>query len=198
MQHHGAPTRLLDFTYSPYVASYFALENTRSDCAVWAVMLSRCQDGAVSLFKTTGSGRDTDIVGLHMYFAELLNRLYRTPVDCVFPVEPFLRATRPAAQRGLLLCPGNVTKNFMDNLVSLQTAVKPYPLIKFVLPCEIREEGLNDLGSQGIDREILFPDLDGLGKALNLKLELTHDFTSAYPELTTHRDDFLERLLNHM
>lgn len=37
MQHHGAPTRLLDWSYSIYVAAYFALEEAKSDCAVWAL-----------------------------------------------------------------------------------------------------------------------------------------------------------------
>jgi hypothetical protein len=42
MQHFGIPTRLLDFSYSPYVALYFALrERTEKEClsdaAVWAI-----------------------------------------------------------------------------------------------------------------------------------------------------------------
>src|SRR6185369_13246957 len=37
MQHHGAPTRLIDFTWSPYVAAFFALERTLGDCVVWAM-----------------------------------------------------------------------------------------------------------------------------------------------------------------
>src|SRR5262245_17600391 len=37
MQHHGAPTRLLDFSWSPYVATFFALERATADAAIWAI-----------------------------------------------------------------------------------------------------------------------------------------------------------------
>lgn len=37
MQHHGAPTRLLDFSHSFYVAAFFSMESAEQDAAVWAL-----------------------------------------------------------------------------------------------------------------------------------------------------------------
>lgn len=37
MQHFGTPTRLLDFSFCPYVAAFFALHRATCDSAVWAL-----------------------------------------------------------------------------------------------------------------------------------------------------------------
>jgi hypothetical protein len=46
MQHHGAPTRLVDFTKSPYVAAFFAFENVPSsgNVAIWALNINIVKD----------------------------------------------------------------------------------------------------------------------------------------------------------
>jgi hypothetical protein len=61
MRHHGVPTRLLDFTYSPYVALYFALrERTEREQArpvlIWAI------DAEAIVERATAISREADRV----------------------------------------------------------------------------------------------------------------------------------------
>jgi hypothetical protein len=56
MQHHGAPTRLLDFSYSLYVAAYFAIEAAEDDSAVWAVNGPWAGQQSAALLKAAGKG----------------------------------------------------------------------------------------------------------------------------------------------
>ncbi len=49
MQHHGAPTRLLDFTESIIIATYFSVVDAFKESSVWVVNRYRLRD---KLFQT--------------------------------------------------------------------------------------------------------------------------------------------------
>lgn len=154
MQHHGAPTRLLDFTWSPHVAAFFALEHSTKRAAVWAV-------NPKMLVNVT----------------EHLNEFLEDPVAGAIGIgEPFVMNMRLIAQSGTFIVTKQVGTSIEDIVREHQ-----YPedtLVKFELPADsVRLPGMRALFMMNVTNATLFPGLDGLARSLAYELEFhwAHD-----------------------
>jgi hypothetical protein len=172
MQHHGAPTRLLDFTYSIYVAAYFALEDADLDSAIWAVNGPWALKESYRLFEGNKDQRDIDhtLRLLNEGDEEVLRRLFfeRPFVPLVAPVNPFRLNERLRVQKGVFLAPGTVELPFMDNLGLLDGWDRPEHFLKIVLPRDMRHEGIRALSAMNVTSTSLFPGLDGFARSLGV------------------------------
>lgn len=198
MQHYSAPTRLLDWTYSIYVAAYFALEtepkndrreNWQKFRVVWAINPDWCRKNAEELAERGGIGNEDlkyfadqitekDAAKFRRIFLRDQEPIRRKAILLVAPINPFRLNDRLSIQKGLFLCPGSVTKPFMDNLKALGGYKDRNNCRKLILfaneakplsPKEFREErlrALRELYHMNISHDTLFPGLEGFAKSL--------------------------------
>jgi hypothetical protein len=191
MQHHGAPTRLLDFTWSPYVAAFFALENTTKDAAIWAISpfaLSRPSSLVVDGKRQTLNGVDVDPWQYGAYEKYYLGNQHSFAVYS----EPRLMDQRLIAQSGLFVIPSTIAKP-LDEILGGYPNSKT-SLIKFTLATDkLRRDAMFELHSMNIGHYTMFPGLDGLARSLAYESE--HNWAwnpvtmkrkpSPYPNLMT-------------
>ncbi len=167
MRHHGAPSRLLDFTFSFLVASYFALERSpRGTPTVWAVnkswltwtvadMIAKLGEPLASQFERYARHRDGN---------EFRNVFLRGRPRFVSPVAPFRLNERLTIQQGLFLCPGDVTQTFDANLTAMPGHVDNVKRI--LIGRDARRKLLAALLRANLSRATLFPGLDGFAVSL--------------------------------
>jgi len=151
MQHHGAPTRLLDFTWSPYVAAFFALERTTTQGAVWALNPQRL----------------VNVTDALNWFLE--------HQGAIGIGEPFVMNTRLVAQSGTFIVtrqPGTPIEEIVGGYDDPQDT-----LVKFELPADlVRSTGMRTLYMMNVTNATLFPDLDGLARSLAYELEFHYAY----------------------
>ena len=166
-KHHGLPTRLLDWTYSPYVAMHFATQDLRhfdEDAVIWAVDYRRMNEILPSRLRAVLDKEDVNI-----FTTELLNRVATTledfdalgEHDFVVIFEPPSLDERIVNQFALFSLPSSATMSFQRLLEQREGTHR-----RIVIPAELKWEVRDKLDQANITERVLFPGLDGLSQWL--------------------------------
>lgn len=164
-RHYEMPSRLVDFTYSFYVAAYFASSCKRKDACgvILAVDLNTLKEKTEEkLAKWYLSPRHDDR-DFHnpVLFREFA---FENQPKWVAAVAPSRRNERLLNQQGLFLCPGSIEDSFEDNLSATLTPGDELKLI--LLHPSFRAKCIRELRQMNIDMRTLYPDLSGFAQSL--------------------------------
>jgi hypothetical protein len=172
MRHHGAPTRLLDFTYSPFIALFFALRHGRStNCArdaagdpelptIWCVDLKKLDLGKNDSSSPLPSKADQRFINTFMKGGE----------SAVRSVNSYLLSERLQLQQGVFLASCNLGESFQDNLLNMAGASSIMTVVKFAFNKPELRRALIELWRMNLSEATLFPGLDGFCRSFSQRI----------------------------
>lgn len=159
LQHYGCPTRFLDWTESPYVAMYFAVSTDFEN------------DSALFLFnQSILSERNNQINVRDQGYLTI-----QEESSHIQTVQVLANTLRSRAQQGIYTIAANCDKDhyhlILNPLKELIINDKA-PLLKLVIPKELKLEFLARLRKMNIKSDQLFPDIFGFAKSLKDLIEI--------------------------
>nr|WP_199897410.1 FRG domain-containing protein [Acetobacter persici] len=181
MQHYGVPTRLLDFTSSPYVALYFALESYNpylgKDISIFAINYEDYLTKSLAHIKKYNSDFKYSLDDL----SEKQDLIFDDFVDLrshniIWITEPEILNVRLDRQAGSFLMSGNREIKIEDalNLDIYETC----SFIKFIIPHSLYREIFALLRKMNLNSKSLYGDLDGLSRSIRMEMQV-YAFSSA-------------------
>jgi hypothetical protein len=167
-QHHGLPTWLLDWTFSPYVALHIATENMGhygDDGVVWCIDYVRCNRHLPAPLRRILADEGSDV-----FTAELLDHAARSLADLqALARRPFL----------LFLEPPSLDDRIVNQFALFSLMSRPRTRLDFwlerhpdlcrriVIPAGLKWEVRDKLDQANITERVLYPGLDGLSRWLH-------------------------------
>jgi hypothetical protein len=177
MQHHGAPTRMLDWTESPYVALFFAMQSGKAEeAALWAIDLAWLRTRSYEILRH----HDKSIPERYnpeVFRTNLNGMLFRgNNPDVIVQATPWRSNERMQIQQGKLLCALNHSPSFPTTLLRMLVvptlASEKQVVSKARIKRDRRIEFLEELRRMNIHEGSLFPGLDGFARSLGVNLEI--------------------------
>lgn len=163
-QHHGLPTRLLDWTYSPLVALHFAtsaIDRFEVDGVVWCVDYVACHrelpDELARVLETAGA---------HVLTIQMLECVTRDlrAFDGLARERPFVAFFEPPSLDARLVNQYALFSVLPDATAKLDAWLADRPALhrRVIIPREVKWEIRDKLDQANVTERVLFPGLDGL------------------------------------
>jgi hypothetical protein len=166
-QHYGLPTRLLDWTYSPFVAIHFATENIEHydrDGVIWKIDFKK----ANSLLPEP-LAQVLHLAGSNSFTIEMLEQALPSIHHFdAFGSEPHVLFFEPPSIDERIINQFAFFSVMSSPNASLQHWLNRHPEIwrRIIIPKELKWEVRDKLDQSNITERLLFPGLDGLAKWL--------------------------------
>ncbi len=166
-QHYGLPTRLLDWTYSPYTALHFATANVErfdADGVIWAVNYLKAHQLLPDRLR-----RMLDEEGANVFTVEMLSESVRS-----------LEELAELSHRDFVIFfePPSIDDRIINQFAFFSVMSRPTSILdewlanhrdlwrRLIIPADLKWEIRDKLDQANITERVLFPGLDGLSSWL--------------------------------
>lgn len=167
-KHHGLPTRLLDWSHSPYVALHFATESAAllgEDGVVWAVDYVQASTQLPPALRQVLADE-----GSNTFTAEMIDRAATSlaELDALARDEDFVVFYEPPS------LDERITNQFaaFSFMSSAEARLdhwlerRPALVRRVVIPAALKREARDKLDQANVTERVLFPGLDGIARWL--------------------------------